>query len=56
MSDQQRIVVGAHPMVASLLHEDEHGTIEELEHEFKTKIIVQADQNLHLEQFDIVVL
>ena len=56
LSDQQRIVVGAHPMVASLLHEDEHGTIEELEHEFKTKIIVKADQNLHLEQFDIVVL
>ena len=56
LPDQQRIVVGAHPMVASLLHEDEQETVEELEREFKTKIIVKADQNLHLEQFDIVVL
>ena len=55
-TDEQRIVVGAHPHVASLLLEEEYQGIEELEREYQTKIVVKADSSLHLEQFDIVVL
>ena len=56
LHDDQKIVVGAHPTVTELLHDEEAQGIASLEREHNTKIIVRADQSLHLEQFDIVVL
>ncbi len=55
LTDEQKIVVGTHPSVAALLHEEEHQGIEELEREYQAKIVVRADSALHLEQYDIVV-
>jgi len=56
LSDEQKIVVCAHPGVAGLLQDEEHQGIEDLEREYGVKIIVKADLTLHLEQYDIVVL
>ncbi len=56
LSDEQKIVVCAHPSVAGLLQDEEHQGIEDLEREYGVKIIVKADLTLHLEQYDIVVL
>jgi ribonuclease G len=55
-SDQQRIVVGAHPTVAELLQDEERNGIEVLERDCSAKIIVTPDSQLHLEQYDLVVL
>jgi ribonuclease G len=54
--DEQKIVLGVHPEVAELLFDEERAGIEDLERESNTKIIVKADQTLHLEQYDIAVL
>ncbi|MGH7252994.1 MAG: ribonuclease E/G, partial [Nitrospiraceae bacterium] len=56
LPDEQKIVIGVHPGVAELLYEEERQGVEDLEREHGTKIIVNADQTLHLEQYDIVVL
>ncbi len=56
LPDEQKIVVGVHPGVAELLYEEERQGVEDLERERGTKIIVNADPTLHLEQYDIVVL
>jgi len=56
LSDEQKIVVCAHPSVAGLLQDEAHQGIEDLEREYGVKIIVKADLTLHLEQYDIVVL
>ena len=56
LSDEQKIVVCAHPGVAGLLQDEEHQGFEDLEREYGVKIIVKADLTLHLEQYDIVVL
>jgi ribonuclease G len=56
LPDEQKIVVGVHPSVAGLLYEEERQGVEDLEREYSIKIIVKADQTLHLEQYDIVVL
>src|SRR5881409_1119940 len=56
LPDEQKIVIGVHPGVAELLYEEERHGVEDLEREQGTKIIVNADQTLHLEQYDIVVL
>jgi ribonuclease G len=55
-SDQQRIVVGAHPTVADLLQDEERHGIEVLERDCSAKIIITPDSQLHLEQYDLVVL
>jgi ribonuclease G len=54
--EQQRVVVGAHPTVAQLLQEQEQQGIEDLERRYGAKILVQSDDRLHLEQFDLVVI
>ena len=56
LTDEQKVVVGVHPNVASLLFDEEHQSIDNLEREFQTKIIVRTDPLLHLEQYDVVVL
>jgi ribonuclease G len=55
-AENQKIVVGAHPMVAELLQEEERQGLDEVERLCHAKVIVMPDEKLHLEQFDIVVL
>jgi ribonuclease G len=55
-ADQQRIIVGAHPTVAELLQDEERYGVEVLERDCAAKIIVTPDSQLHLEQYDLVVL
>lgn len=55
-TEQQRIVIGAHPTVAGLLLDEERAGVEDLERRCSARIIVTPDEKLHLEQFDIVVL
>jgi ribonuclease G len=52
----KKIIIGVHPTVANLLYDEERHGIEDLEREFHKKIIVKADSNLHIEQYDIVTL
>ncbi len=52
----RKVIVGAHPSVAGLMYEEERQTVEELERECGKKIIIKADPNLHIEQYDIVTL
>lgn len=52
----KKIIIGVHPDVANLLYDEERQSIEELELEFHKKVIIKADSNLHIEQYDIVTL
>ncbi|MFN3681731.1 MAG: ribonuclease E/G [Nitrospira sp.] len=54
--DQRRIVVGVHPAVAELLQDEERASVEALEQERAVKIVVVSDSQLHLEQYDLVVV
>jgi ribonuclease G len=47
------VMVTAHPEVVHLLYDEERHRLEELEENLKARITVQADQSLHLEQYDI---
>ena len=51
-----KIIIGVHPDVASLLYDEERHGVERLEQEFHKKIIIKADSNLHIEQYDLVTL
>jgi ribonuclease G len=55
-SDHQWIVVGTHPAVAELLQDEERHAVELLERDHAAKIIVTPDDQLHLEQYDLVVM
>jgi ribonuclease G len=55
-NEQQRIVVGAHPSVAGLLQDEERQGLEALERECAAKVLVMPDEQLHLEQYDLVVM
>ena len=55
-SEEQTIIIGAHPTVAALLLEEEHEGVQELVREYNRKIVIKADSSLHLEQYDLVVL
>lgn len=52
----KKIIIGVHPTVANLLYDEERHGVEELEREYHKKIIIKADSNLHIEQYDIVTL
>jgi len=52
----KKIIIGVHPDVANLLYDEERPSIEELEREFHKKVIIKADANLHIEQYDLVTL
>ena len=56
VSGEQKIVIGAHPNVVEVLQGEEYEGVEELERLYQTKIVIQADPLLHLEQYDLVVL
>ncbi|UCG13894.1 MAG: Rne/Rng family ribonuclease [Deltaproteobacteria bacterium] len=47
------VMVAAHPEVADLLYDEERHRLEALEKRLRARISVRADQNLHLEQYDI---
>jgi ribonuclease G len=53
---EKKIIIGVHPDVANLLYDEERQGIEELEREIHKKIIIKADSNLHVEQYDLVTL
>ncbi len=50
------VMVTAHPEVAHLLYDEERHGLEALEKTLQARITVKADQNLHLEQYDIYAL
>lgn len=52
----KKIIIGVHPSVAALLYEEARYEVEALEIYCKKKIIIKADSNLHIEQYDIVTL
>jgi ribonuclease G len=52
----KKIIINVHPEVANLLYDEERQGIEELEQEFHKKIIIKADSNLQIEQYDLVSL
>jgi ribonuclease G len=51
-----KLVIGAHPVVAGLLLDEERQGIEDLEQEYKARIVIKPDPALHLEQYDLVLL
>ncbi|MBI3812463.1 MAG: Rne/Rng family ribonuclease [Nitrospirae bacterium] len=52
----KKVIIGVHPDVANLLYDEERQSIDELEREFHKKVIIKADSNLHIEQYDITTL
>ncbi len=52
----KKIIIGVHPSVAALLYDEARHEVESLEAQFKKKIIIKADSNLHVEHYDIVTL
>ncbi len=48
--------MGAHPSVAGLLQDEERQGLEALERECAAKVLVMPDEQLHLEQYDLVVI
>jgi ribonuclease G len=52
----QRIMVEAHPAVANLFCDEERRLLETLEERYQVRITVQANQHLHLEQYEICTL
>jgi len=50
------LMVGAHPIVASLLTDEESNTVAEIERECRVKMVIKSDPTLHIEQYDIVML
>jgi ribonuclease G len=55
-AERQWIIVGVHPAVAELLQDEERHGLEMLERDRSAKIIVTPDDQLHLEQYDLVVM
>ena len=55
-SRDKKIIIDVHPDVADLLYDEERRAIEELEQEFHKKIIIKADSNLNIEQYELVTL
>ena len=55
-ASQQKVVVGANPVIVDMLQGSEHEGLQNLESECNHHIVAQADPLLHLEQYDIVVM
>lgn len=52
---EQEILLRVHPTIAEYLRRDEIFIIPELEDTYKTTISIKADENLHHEQFDLMI-
>ncbi len=50
----KKLMIGVHPSVASLLCDEKQERMEALERTYRKKMIVKADANLHIEQYEIV--
>jgi ribonuclease G len=55
-SKEKKIMVSVNPEVADLLFDEERQGVDDLELEFKKKLIIKADTTLHQEQYDIVMV
>ncbi len=53
---EKKIVVSAHPTIVGTLQEQEHHGIDAIERSHHKKIILKADANFHIEQYDIYLL
>ncbi|MEK7702964.1 MAG: Rne/Rng family ribonuclease [Nitrospirota bacterium] len=53
---EKKIIVAAHPSIIGALYDQEHQGIAGLEREFHKKILLKADANFHIEQYDIYLL
>ena len=49
-------MVSVNPEVADLLYDEERQAVDDIEQEYRKKIIIKADPSLHQEQFDIVMV
>ncbi|MEK7286628.1 MAG: Rne/Rng family ribonuclease [Nitrospirota bacterium] len=54
--NEKKIVVAAHPSIVGTLYDQEHHGIAGLERELHKKILLKADANFHIEQYDIYLL
>jgi len=50
----KKVMIGVHPAVAELLFDGEQRRIEALEREHQKKIVIHADANFHIEQYELV--
>lgn len=48
-----KIILTVHPHVADLLYEEEREGLEEIEKEYRFKLIMRADKNFHQENYEI---
>lgn len=53
---EKKIMVSVNPEVADLLFDEERQGVDDLEMEFKKKLIIKGDTTLHQEQYDIVMV
>lgn len=56
LPDEHTMVISAHPSVASMLMDEEAGTLTDLERERKVTVVAKPDPTLHIEQYDIVMI
>jgi len=49
----KKVMIGVHPAVAALLSDGERHRVEALEREHQKKIIIHADANFHVEQYEL---
>jgi ribonuclease G len=56
MASESKIMVTVNPEVADLLYDEERLAVDDLEQEFKKKLIIKAEPAFHQEQFDIVLI
>lgn len=52
----ERIIVTAHPSVAELLSDEERPGLEDIENQYKVKVTIKGNSNLHQENYEITVL
>ena len=50
----KKMILSVHPAVAHLLFDEEQRRIEALEREHRKKIVIHADANFHIEQYELV--
>ena len=55
-ASQQKVVVGANPVIVDMLQGSEHEGLEKIESECNHRIVAKADPLLNLEQYDIVIM
>ncbi len=55
-SRDEKIVVTVNPNVATLFYDEERETVEDLEREYRKKIIIKSNSELHLEEYEIITL